>query len=134
MVAALGVLGYDAGATPATFTASDGATGQAYLLAGSAPSAGTLALTPSTGGQVPAGATLGQTNMAAPGVSPATAGDPVDTETGDFTQSQTKRQHPDLRPEPGLHPIFDAQLAQAQTVAGTPMTPGMQFARVRLDR
>ncbi len=27
--------------------------------------------------------------MAAPGVSHATAGDPVDTETGDFTQSQT---------------------------------------------
>ena len=123
--AALGVLGYDAGATPATFTASDGATGQAYLLAGSAPSAGTLALTPSTGGQVPAGATLGQTNMAAPGVSPATAGDPVDTETGDFTQSQTDVSIPTFGPSLDFTRTYDAQLARAQTVAGTPVTPGM---------
>ena len=47
-------LAYDAAATPATFTASDGATGQAYIVAGTLPTPGTQALAPSQGGEVPA--------------------------------------------------------------------------------
>jgi len=37
--AGLSGLAYDAAATPATFTASDGATGQAYIVAGTLPTA-----------------------------------------------------------------------------------------------
>jgi hypothetical protein len=82
-------LAYDAAATPATFTASDGATGQAYIVAGTLPTAGTQALAPSQGGEVPAQTTAGGGNQADPGVAQATAGDPVNTENGDFTQSDT---------------------------------------------
>src|SRR6202042_374249 len=77
-------LAYDAAATPATFTASDGATGQAYIVAGTLPTAGTRALAPSQGGEVPAGTTAGGANPADQGVAQATAGDPVNTENGDF--------------------------------------------------
>jgi RHS repeat-associated protein len=122
--AALAGLGYDAGVTPATFTASDGATGQAYLLAGAVPSPGTLALAPSTGGQVPAGAVFGGANMAAPGVSHATAGDPVDTQSGDFHQSSTDLSVPTFGPGLDFSRTYDAQLARAQTVAGTPVAAG----------
>src|SRR6266851_727220 len=54
-------LGYDAAATPADFTASDGAAGQPYVLLGAPVSAATQALAPSAGGEVPAGATTGGT-------------------------------------------------------------------------
>ncbi len=92
-------VGYDAAADAAAdFTASDGKAGQPYLLLGAPASAGTAALAPSNGGEVPAYATAGGTsNAAAPGVSPATAGDPVNTENGDFTQSATDVVDPDLR-------------------------------------
>ena len=92
-------LGFDAAAdASADFTASDGKTGQPYLLLGARASAGTQALAPSNGGEVPAYATAGGTsNPAAPGVSSTTAGDPVDTENGDFAQSATDVIDPDLR-------------------------------------
>ena len=38
------------------------------------------------------------------GVSADTAGDPVDTENGDFTQSDTDLSRPDVRAVAGLHP------------------------------
>jgi len=73
---ALGGLAYCKGASPATFTASDGATGQAHLLAGTPASAATAALAPSTGGQTPAGATTGGENPAARESPQNTAADP----------------------------------------------------------
>ena len=69
---------YDTSAAgTANFTASDGATGQPYiLLGGPAPSAAARALAPTTGGEVPQATTAGGQNAAAPGVQQATAGDP----------------------------------------------------------
>jgi trimeric autotransporter adhesin len=117
-------LGYDAGVTPADFTASDGVTGQPYVLLGAPVSAATQALAPTTGGEVPAGAAIGGSNPAAPGVSQATAGDPVNTENGDFTQSGTDVSAPGFGPSLDFTRTYDAGLAKRQTQAGTPGSLG----------
>jgi hypothetical protein len=117
-------LAYDAAATPATFTASDGATGQAYIVAGTLPSAGTLALAPSQGGEVPAGTTAGGVNPADPGVTQATAGDPVNTENGDFTQSSTDVSVPTFGPSLDFTRSYDGDVAQQQTQTGSPGAMG----------
>src|SRR6266851_859659 len=113
-------LGYDAAATPADFTASDGAAGQPYVLLGAPVSAATQALAPSAGGEVPAGATTGGANPAAPGVSLAAAGDPVNTENGVFTQSAMDVSVPGFGPALGFTRTYDSNLAGQQTQAGTP--------------
>jgi RHS repeat-associated protein len=114
--------GYDAGSdAAANFTASDGVKGQPYLLLGAPVSAATQALAPSAGGEVPAGTTAGGAgNPATPGVSQATAGDPVNTENGDFTQSNTDLSIPTFGPALGFTRTYDALVAQQQTQAGTP--------------
>jgi RHS repeat-associated protein len=112
---------YDTAASPADFTASDGAAGQPYVLVGGPPaSAATQALAPSSGGEVPAGAAVGGGNAAAPGVSQASAGDPVDTENGDFTQSGTDVSIPGFGPSLEFSRTYDAQVAQQETLAGSP--------------
>src|SRR5712691_10500544 len=112
---------YDAAASPADFTASDGATGQPYVLAGTTISAATAALAPSTGGEVPAGTTIGgEQNQAVPGVSQSPAGDPVNTENGDFSQSATDLNVPTFGPDLTFTRTYDALLAQQQTQAGAP--------------
>jgi hypothetical protein len=112
---------YDTIAAPADFTASDGATGQPYVLLGSPISAATAALAPSAGGEVPAGTTAGGgPNPAAPGVVQAAAGDPVDTENGDFSQSATDVSIPTFGPSLDFTRAYDAGLAQQETQAGTP--------------
>ncbi len=116
-------LGYDAGVTPATFMASNATTGQPYLLTGTVSPA-TLALSPSTGGQVPGDEAFGGRNPAAPGVSAATAGDPVNTEDGDFTQSNTNLSIPTFGPSLDFTATYDAQLARQQTIAGAPVGDG----------
>jgi hypothetical protein len=73
--AGFSAVAYDSAAVPPDFTASDGAAGQPYVLAGAPVSAAEQALAPSTGGEVPAGAADGGSNPAAPGVAQATAGD-----------------------------------------------------------
>jgi len=113
-------LGYDTAATPADFIASDGASGQPYVLLGAPVSAATQALAPSAGGEVPAGATAGGSNPAAPGVAQAMAGDPVNTATGGFTQSATDLSIPGFGPSLGFTRTYDALAAQQQTQAGTP--------------
>lgn len=113
-------LAYQQGDTPSDFTASDGVTGQPYVLLGTAVTAATQALAPSTGGVVPAGATAGGGNPAAPGITQASAGDPVDTEDGDFTQSATDASVPTFGPALDFTRTYDAQVAQQQTQAGTP--------------
>jgi hypothetical protein len=118
--AALSGVAYLNGATPKDFTASDGQSGQPYVLAGAPASSGTQALAPATGGEVPAGATTGGANAAAPGIDQATAGDPVNTENGDFTQSDTDFSIPTFGPSLDFTRTYDAQLAQQQTRAGTP--------------
>src|SRR5262249_21822797 len=109
-------VGYDAGAAPADFTASDGLTGQPYVLLGApAPSAGTLNLTPAVGGDIPAGATAGrQGTPADPGASAgqSSAGDPVNTENGDFSQSSTDLSVPTFGPALDFTRTYDAQAAQ----------------------
>ncbi len=119
---ALSGLGYDAASTPADFTASDGVTGQPYVLVGSPPSAGTLALSPSMGGEVPLSSTYGGSNPAAPGYSEnrALAADAVDPATGDFTESDTDLSIPTYGPALDFTRTYDAQLAEQQTMAGTP--------------
>jgi RHS repeat-associated protein len=112
----------------ANFTASDGVQGQPYILLGTPPvttatQAGeeTLALAPSTGGEVPAGTTTGGgSNPAAAGASQATAGDPVNTEDGDFTQSATDLSVPTFGPGLDFTRTYDADVAEQQTQAGTP--------------
>jgi RHS repeat-associated protein len=113
---------YDSAAdATGNFTASDGTTGQPYVLLGAPVSAETAALAPSAGGEVLAGTTSGGTsNPAAPGVSQASAGDPVNTEDGDFTQSDTDVSIPGFGPALGFTRTYDAQVAQQQTQAGTP--------------
>ncbi len=113
---------YDTSAAgPANFTASDGATGQPYiLLGGPAPSAATRALAPTTGGEVPQVTTAGGQNAAAPGVQQATAGDPVNTENGDFTQSSTDVSVPGFGPDLSFTRTYDSATATEQTEAGTP--------------
>jgi len=115
---------YDAAAAPADFTASDGATGQPYVLAGAPASAATQALAPSTGGEVPAGAAAGGANPADPGLAHASAGDPVDTENGDFTQSGTDVSVPGFGPALDFTRSYDAQAAQQQAQARAPGAMG----------
>jgi RHS repeat-associated protein len=112
-------LAYD-GASDATsnFTASDGATGQPYILLGS-PSQPTPSLSPSTGGQVPADAATGGNNPAVPGLAQSLSSD-VNTESGDFTQTA-----PDVTvPGPGNSLSFtrsyDAAAARRETQTGAP--------------
>ena len=112
---------YDAASdVTSNFTASDGRAGQAYALLGSPASSGTLALAPTTGGDVLSGTTTGGSNPVAPGVVQATAGDPVDTEDGDFTQSDTDLSIPGFGPALDFTRTYDAQLARQEEVAGTP--------------
>ncbi|MGH3168501.1 MAG: fibronectin type III domain-containing protein, partial [Trebonia sp.] len=113
---------YDA-ATDAVsdFTASDGTSGEPYILLGAPVSSATAALAPSTGGEVLAGTTSGGTsNPAVPGVSQASAGDPVDTEDGDFTQSDTDLSIPTFGPGLSFTRTYDSIQAQIQTGAATP--------------
>jgi RHS repeat-associated protein len=112
---------FDAGSdVTVNFTASDGVSGQPYVLLGRPVPAATAALAPGTGGEVPASSAAGGTNPAAPGVTQATAGDPVNTENGDFTQSATDLSVPGFGPSLGFTRTYDAQAARRQTVAGTP--------------
>lgn len=104
----------------ANFTASDGVSGQPYVLLGQPVSSATAALAPGAGGEVPPLSAVGGSNPAAPGVSQATAGDPVDTENGDFTQSAADLSVPGYGPALGFTRTYDAQAARLQTVAGTP--------------
>jgi RHS repeat-associated protein len=114
---------YDDGSDAlSNFTASDGVTGQPYILLGVPPaSAATNALAPSADGEVPAGTTTGgAVNPAAAGVSQAAAGDPVNTENGDFTQSDTDFSLPTFGPSLSFSRTYDADVAEQQTQAGTP--------------
>src|SRR5450755_340073 len=115
-------VGYAAAADAASnFTASDGAAGEPYVLLGVPVSGGTAALAPSAGGEVLAGTAAGGAgNPAAPGVSQASAGDPVNTENGDFTQSGTDVSIPTFGPALGFTRTYDAQVAQQQAKAGAP--------------
>ena len=119
-------LAFDAASdASANFTASDGATGQPYILLGAPVSAATQALAPSADGEVPAGATSGgAANPAAPGVSQATAGDPVNTENGYFTQSGTDVSIPTFGPPLSFSRTYDSGVAQQQTQTGTPGATG----------
>ena len=102
------------------FTASDGVSGQPYVLVGQPVSAATAALAPSTDGEVPPLSAAGGSNPAAPGVNQATAADPVDTESGDFTQSAADLSIPGFGPALDFARTYDAQAARLQTVAGAP--------------
>jgi trimeric autotransporter adhesin len=128
--AGLSGVAYDAGISPATFTATDGATGQAYVVAGAIPSAATAGLAPSTGGEVPPGTTAGGAgNPADGGVSQALAAGSVNTENGDLTESATDASVPTFGPSLSFSRDYDADLAQEQTqtelTAGSALvTPG----------
>ena len=115
---------YDAAATPGNFTASDGASGQPFVLLGAPVSGGTAGLTSSQGGQVPPGSAVGGSNPAAPGVSQAMAADPVNTENGDFTQASTDLSIPTFGPALEFSRTYDAQLAQEEAVTGSARPAG----------
>jgi RHS repeat-associated protein len=113
---------YDAGSdVTSNFTASDGAAGQPYVVLGAPVTAATQALAPSAGGEVPAGSTAGGgTNAAAPGVRQALRADPVNTENGDFTQSDTDFSVPGFGPSLDFTRTYDAGVAQQEAQTGTP--------------
>jgi RHS repeat-associated protein len=112
---------YDAASdATADFTASDGGSGQPYVLLGQPVSAATAALAPGTGGEVPAASAVGGSNPAAPGVKQATAADLVDTESGDFTQSATDLSVPGFGPALDFGRTYDAAAARRETMAGAP--------------
>lgn len=120
-------VGYDAASdAAANFTASDGQSGQPYMILGAPPlttstqtGKTTLALAPSTGGQMPAMSTAGGGNPVAPGADQDTA-DGVNTENGDFAQSTTDTLIPTFGPSLEFTRTYDAQAAQAQTKTLTP--------------
>jgi RHS repeat-associated protein len=112
---------YDAAADAAdNFTASNGLTGQPYILLGAPVSSATAALAQSTGGMSPMLTTVHGGNPVAPGVQHATAGNGVDTENGDFSLSHTDVSIPGFGPALDFTRTYDAQQAQQQTVAGSP--------------
>jgi RHS repeat-associated protein len=112
-------LAYDrASDATANFTASDGATGQPYILLGS-PSQPAASLSPSTGGQVPTAAASGGSNPAVPGLAQPLSSD-VNTESGDFTQSATDVSVPGFGPSLSFSRSYDATTAQRETQTGTP--------------
>jgi YD repeat-containing protein len=121
--AGFSAVAYDAGVTPTEFTASDGATGQAYVLLGAPVTAATAQLAPTVGGELLAGATAGGSNSAAPGasatVTPVANG--VNAANGDFTQSGAGFSIPAFGPPLDFTRTYDAQVARQQTVAGTPV-------------
>jgi len=113
-------LSYDAASDAAkNFTASSGATGQPYILLGT-PVKATASLSPSTGGQVPAGtASGGAGNPAVPGLNePLLNG--VNTENGDFAQSSTDLTVPTYGPDLSFSRSYDSQVAQHQLQTGKP--------------
>ncbi len=113
-------LAYLAGATPSTFTASDGNTGQAYVLAGAPVSAATAALSLSANGQVALTATAGGgQDPAAPGVVQDSSNG-VNTEDGDYSTSSTDFSLPTFGPPLDFTRTYDALTAQQQEQAGTP--------------
>jgi RHS repeat-associated protein len=122
--AGLSGVAYDSAASPATFTASDGSTGQAYLVAGAKVSSATAGLAPSSGGQVPAGTISGgDGNLAAPAVNQESAGG-VNTENGDYSTSNTDVSVPTFGPSLDFTRTYDAQAAQQQTQTGVPGAMG----------
>ena len=122
--AGLAGLAYDSAASPATFTASDGAVGQAYVLAGAPVPASAAVLAQSAGGQIPTGTeTGGNGNDAAPGVDQESPGG-VNTENGDYSTSATDVSLPTFGPGLDFTRTYDAQVAQQQTQTGTPGAMG----------
>ena len=113
---------FDPAASPADFTASDGVAGQPYVLAGTpAPTPATLAESATTGGSVPHGSTLGGSSSAShasQGIQGTAAA--VNTETGDFSQSDTDVSIPGFGPGLDFTRTYDAQSAQAQKATGIP--------------
>jgi hypothetical protein len=73
---------------------------------------------------VPAGTTAGGDNPADPGVAQAAAGDPVNTENGDFTESDTDLSVPTFGPSLDFTRTYDADVAQQQTQTGSPGAMG----------
>jgi hypothetical protein len=110
---------YDASATPADFTATDGTTGQPYVLLGvPLPSPATLAAAGTTGGSVPKLSTAGGSDPAIHAVQAMAS--PVNTENGDFTQSGTDLSVAGFGPSLGFSRSYDSQVAQQQEQTGTP--------------
>jgi hypothetical protein len=109
-------------ASPAEVTTSAGLSGQPYVVAGSAAPVAAAAA-PATGG-VPAPGSMigGRGNAASPGLSAAvaSAGDPVNPENGDFTDSSTDVKIPTFGPPLDFTRTYDAQVAQQQTGTATP--------------
>jgi len=110
------------GASAANFTASNGTSGQPAVLLGAPVSGATSALAPSTGGVVPAGTMIGGANPAAPGANHAA--DPVNTQNGDYTEFAADASAQTFGPSLDFSRTYDAQLARAQTVAGTAVPAG----------
>jgi RHS repeat-associated protein len=122
---------YDAASdVSANFTASDGVSGQPYVLLGQ-PASTTAAATASTEttGGIGADALMVHAagNPATPGLVHATvgngadtAGAGVDTENGDFSQSSTDFSIPGFGPALDFTRTYDANLARQEQVAGTP--------------
>ncbi len=125
-------VGYDASSdATANYTASDGESGQPYILLGTPPLSqatpaglSTLSLALSTGGEVPALSTVGGTNSAAAGASQAIAGDGVNTENGDFSQVSDDTLIGGYGPALDFVRSYDSQLAQVQTRASSPGAMG----------
>lgn len=120
------VLGYDSGASPAVFTASDGATGQPYVLLGSSAADSSAALSEAAGGEVQNGAASGTSNAADPGLaaSQKLVADPVNPETGALTESATDVTVPSYGPSLGFTRTYSSALAQAETRSGSPGSLG----------
>ncbi len=113
-------------ASPAEITASAGLSGQPYVLAGSAAPVPAAAAPASGGVPAPGSMVGGRGNAASRGLSAAiaSAGDPVNPENGDFTQSSTDVKIPTFGPPLEFTRTYDAQLAQQQTGTAIPGAMG----------
>jgi RHS repeat-associated protein len=113
-------LAVDNSATPSDFTGTDGLTGRPYILVNNASTPSSFA--GAVGGVIPTAATYGGSDAASPGVSDGTttAGNGVNPENGDFTTTTKDASAATYGPALALTRTYDAKLAQAESVAGTP--------------
>jgi hypothetical protein len=114
---------YDASASPAEFTATDGTGGQPYVLLGvpqPQPESATLAESSTTGGAVPHLSVVGGSGDAIHASQPLANAAPVSSYNGDFTQSATDLSMPGFGPALDFTRSYDSQIGQQQERTGTP--------------
>jgi RHS repeat-associated protein len=114
------VLAFDQSATPSDFNPPGNLPCRPYVLINNATSPSSFA--GAVGGNIPAASTFGESDPAAPGVTSgiATIGSGVNVGSGDYSTTSTDASAATYGPELSVDRTYDAELAQAQSITGTP--------------